>query len=255
MSDLGDHVCIVDIAAGVALANVGLGIGIELQYSRSHHPRLQQHSWILYSDLIVQGVSLAPQFLDRVHVVGVKISAFVEPGGIVEPNRVNHESIALPMTDGISVEGHVLGPHRIVLASVRWNDAKIIRLCTGSGGRIKEDHLVGRLNDLRGGPHAWHAVRLTLKDWIHGIRVSIQVLNPIPELRLIEGPVGIDSPRELSVDGLVRLFATPSLVRSTPAGCDIRCDIAVVLRCAGYPAASAVPHTAQGGMAIRRARS
>src|SRR5213592_1403579 len=99
MSDLGNHVSIVDIAAGVALANVGLGIGIELQYSRSHHPGLQQYSGIVYSDLIVQGVTLAPQFLDQVHVVGMKISASVEPGGIVEPNRVNHEIIALPMTD------------------------------------------------------------------------------------------------------------------------------------------------------------
>src|SRR5437879_2614500 len=142
----------------------------------------------------------------------MKISTSVKPGDVVESNRVNDEGIALPMTDGVSVIAHVLSPHRIVRASVRRNDAKIIGLRAGPGCRVKEDHLVGRLNDLRGRSHAWHAVRLTLEDRIHGVRVSIQVLNLIPELRLIEGAVGIHSPRELAVDGLVRLFATPSLV-------------------------------------------
>src|SRR5260370_454429 len=83
----------------------------------------------------------------------------------------------------------------------------------GSGSRIKEDHFIGSLNDLRGGAYAWHAVRLALKKWIHGIRVSIQVLDFIPELRLIERSVGIHSSRELAVDGLISLIATPLLIR------------------------------------------
>src|SRR5262249_4728183 len=156
-------------------------ICIQPKCARSHHPGLQQHSWIVDRDLIMESVPLPPQFLDHVHVVSVKISASVEPSDVVEADRVNDESIAFPMTDGVSVIAYVLRPDRIVLASVRWNDAKIVWLCAGSGSRIKEDHLVGRLNDLRGRSHAWHTVRLTFEDWIRGIRVSVQVLNLIPE--------------------------------------------------------------------------
>src|SRR2546427_8256196 len=50
--DLGDHVGVVHIAAWIAFANVGLGIRIESQCSRSHDPRLEQHTGIVYRDLI-----------------------------------------------------------------------------------------------------------------------------------------------------------------------------------------------------------
>ena len=115
--------------------------------------------------------------------------------------------------------------------------------------------LIGRLDDLRGRSHTWYTIRLTLENGIDSIRVSIQVLDLIPELRLIERSVGIHSSGELAIDCLIGLIATAFLVRSTSAGCDIRCDIAVVLRCACDAAGSAVPHTAQVGMAIRCARS
>src|SRR5712691_1047709 len=248
VSYFGDHVFEVNIAAGIALPNGCVAVGIQFQYSRGHHPRLQQHSGILHRDLVVESVALAPKFLDHMHVVGMEISASIEPRGVVEANRVNDERVALPMSHGIPVKAHVLRPHRIVPAAVRRNDPEIIRLRAGSGSRIKEDHFIGSLNDLRGGAHAWHAVRLALKKWIHGIRVSIQVLNFIPELRLIERPVGIHSSRELAVDGLIRLIATPLLIRSTSAGWKVRYDIAVVLGCAPRSGA-AVPHPAQVGMA------
>src|SRR5207244_4953389 len=60
---------------------------------------------------------------------------------------------------------------------------------------------------------------------------------------------------ELAVDGLVGLIFTASLVGSASAGCDIRCDIPAVLRGAVYTTAGAVPHSAQVGMAVRRARN
>src|SRR6266852_173678 len=39
VSYLGDHVFIVDIAAGIALPNGCLRVGIQFQYPRSYHPR------------------------------------------------------------------------------------------------------------------------------------------------------------------------------------------------------------------------
>src|SRR6266850_809902 len=61
VSDLRDHVFKVDIAARIALANVRFGIRIQPQYSRTHHPGLQQHAGIIHRSLIVKGVSFAPQ--------------------------------------------------------------------------------------------------------------------------------------------------------------------------------------------------
>src|SRR5262245_54828720 len=159
------------------------------------------------------------------------------------------------MTDRVSVITYVLRSHRIVLASIRRNDAKIIWLRTGSRRCIKKDDLVGCLNDFCGRSHSWHTIGLTFEDWIHGICVSVQVLNLIPELRLIEGAVGIHSSGELTVHSLVGLIATAFLVRSTSAGCDIRCDIAVFLGRATSTSGGAVPHTAQVRVAIRHPRS
>src|SRR5438093_9290661 len=89
MSDLVNHVAVIDIAARIAFANEGLGIRIEPECSRSHHPRLEQHTGIVYRDLIAQSVPFAPECLDHMHVVGVKISAFVQPSEVVEDDRID----------------------------------------------------------------------------------------------------------------------------------------------------------------------
>src|SRR5437899_4468070 len=53
VSYLRDHVLIVDITAGIALANVCFRVGIQFLYPRCHQSRLQQHSGIVYCDLTV----------------------------------------------------------------------------------------------------------------------------------------------------------------------------------------------------------
>src|SRR5213593_4119550 len=145
------------------------------------------------------------------------------------------------MADRISVKGDVLSSHRIVPATVGRNNPEIIRLRAGSSRRIKKDHLVALLNNLRWRPHAGHAVGLALKDGVQGVGVTIQVLNLIPEFRFVEGPVGIHSSCEFAVDGLVCLIFTSSLVGSTPARCNIGCEVGPVLLGAVYADGSAVP--------------
>src|SRR5437773_11811614 len=103
MPDLGNHVVIVEIPARITLANEGLGIRVEPQRSRTHYPRLEQHIGILYRDFIAQSVSFPAQFLDDVHVVGMKISASIEPREIVEPDGVDDQRIAFPAADGIYI--------------------------------------------------------------------------------------------------------------------------------------------------------
>src|SRR5204863_9406581 len=114
------------------------------------------------------------------------------------------------------VIGHVLGPDRIVLAAVSRNDAKIRWLSAGAPLGIQEDHLVGRLNDLRGRTHAWYPVRLAHEDWVFLVRIQIQELNTIPVLRLVERSAGIHPPGELAVVRLVRVFVTFDLVGGAP---------------------------------------
>ena len=133
MPDLGNHVAVVHIPAWITLANEGLGIRVKPQCSRTHYPRLEQHIGILYRDFIAQSVSFPAQFLDDVHVVGMKISASIEPREIVEPDGVDDQRIAFPAADGISIKGHVLGFHGIVIAPIGRNNSKVIGLRSGSG--------------------------------------------------------------------------------------------------------------------------
>src|SRR5438876_437776 len=128
MPDLGNHVAVVHIPAWITLANEGLGIRVKPQCSRTHYPRLEQHIGILYRDFIAQSVSFPAQFLDEVHVVGMKISASIEPREIVEPDGVDDQRIAFPAADGISIKGHVLGFHGIVIAPIGRNNSKVIGL-------------------------------------------------------------------------------------------------------------------------------
>src|SRR5256885_1181652 len=79
MSDLVNHVAVILIAARIAFANESLRIGVEPECPRSHHPRLEQDTGIVYRHLIPQRVPFAPKCLGHMHVVGVKISAFVQP--------------------------------------------------------------------------------------------------------------------------------------------------------------------------------
>src|SRR5207237_285694 len=118
----------------------------------------------------------------------------------------------------------------------------------GSGRSVQENDFVLRLNDLRGATHAGHTVRLTLEEGIDSVRISIQVLNLVPELRLIERPVGIHSPGELAIHGLIRLIVASFLVRSTSTRSDIGRDVAVVLRRTIDAGRRSVPHAAQVGM-------
>ena len=188
------------------------------------------------------------------HVVGVKISAFIQPSEIVEADRIDNERIGVPTAHRISIKRHVLSSDRIVAAAVGWNDPEIIRLRASSRGRIKKDHLVTLLNNLRWRPHAWYAVGLALEDRIQGVGVTIEVLNLIPKFRFVEGPVGIHSSCELAVDGLICLIFTSSLVGCTPARCNIRREIAAVLGGAVDADGRAVPKAGQVRMALRGSR-
>ena len=89
--DLGDHIREVHVAARIAFMDVGFWIRVEPQRTWRHFPGLEQHTGIIDDRLIVQDVSFARQFFDHVHVVGMEISASIQPREVVKPDGVDDE--------------------------------------------------------------------------------------------------------------------------------------------------------------------
>src|ERR1700730_1465863 len=109
--------------------------------------------------------------LDDVHILAMKIAGYVEPAGVVEPDRVDDHRISLPMADRLALPGAVL-----ILAR-RWGPAighdrpVSIAPALGSGTHVKKNHQLSRLNDFCRCPHARDASRLAAERRVFSITV------------------------------------------------------------------------------------
>ena len=99
MSDLRDHVVVVVIAARRRFRQQArVLVRIEAQHARCHDPRLREHFGVFERHLVAERVALPCELLDDVQLIGVKISALLEPGQIVKCDRVDDERVAFPAT-------------------------------------------------------------------------------------------------------------------------------------------------------------
>src|SRR4029077_11197599 len=115
---------------------------------------------------------------------------------------------------------------------------------------------VGRLQDSRGRTGARHAKRLAGEHGVVLVGPHVELLDLVPELGLVDRPVGGHARRELAVLRLVRVLAALHLVRRAAARWKDFGEIPGPVFTGRTPAAPATtaPYAAQIGMAVRHAR-
>src|SRR5205085_532732 len=90
--------------------------------ARVHGPRAGENVRVLERGLITNGIAFAGDAFDYMQRGAVKPAIDAQPGVVVEVRGVNNQSIALPMSDGVSVVAGVgLG---VMRAAVGGNQAK-----------------------------------------------------------------------------------------------------------------------------------
>src|SRR4051812_10667556 len=72
------------------------------EYARRKDQRFRQHVRVLERQVVEDGIALAPELLDDVHLVGMKVAAAPNPGRVHEADGVEHERLALPVPHGIA---------------------------------------------------------------------------------------------------------------------------------------------------------
>src|ERR1700682_451564 len=120
----GGYMSQISLTARQRFREQRLGIRIQKGYARGRCPRLEQDVRILDGRRPGEGISIAMQSFDDVHVLAMKIdSELIEPTGAVETDVVDHHRISLPVADRFSVPGPVQVFQVRVLAAIGGNHA------------------------------------------------------------------------------------------------------------------------------------
>ena len=108
-----------------------------------------------------------------------------QPRQVIEADGVDHQRVAFPAADGPAPVRDSVEIGFRVHAAVGGNHAEIARLRRVTG--VEEDDLVRQLHDSLRHAGAGDSLRLASQDRIFRIRVLIEVLDAIPELRHVCG--------------------------------------------------------------------
>src|SRR3984893_3504831 len=179
------------------------------------------------------------------HVLAMEVPGDVEPAGVVETDRVDNQSISIPVAQRLSFPCAIQIVERRMVPAIRRNHAVGITPTLGRATDVKEDYLRGRLNDLGRRAHARDARRHAAERRVLGVSVLIQLLNLFPELRLIQRLIRIGSADERVVTLRVEVRAI--------SGGKICGERIVALDELG--SRSANPDSAQIGMPVASSRS
>src|SRR5438034_11819665 len=109
----------VSLAARLRFGQHCAGLGIQQGHSRSRGPGLDQHVGILNRRGPGQGVAIAMESLDHMHIFTVEISAeLIKPRVAVEAPSVHDKRVPIPVSYALSSVGSVQVLQWRVLAAV-----------------------------------------------------------------------------------------------------------------------------------------
>src|SRR5262245_28769340 len=108
-----DVVRLVDLAV-CALRNQSVAVA-ERQSTRRHDPGFDKRLRVVDGGFVQEFIALAREPLHDAHVAGMEETATSQPGLIGERDGVDHQGIALPLSDGVAKIGRLSRLVRVVL--------------------------------------------------------------------------------------------------------------------------------------------
>src|SRR6185503_6230210 len=102
---IGDVVRLVDLAMRT-LRNQCVAVA-EGQSTRRHDPGLDKRLGVVDGRFVQEFIALARELLDDAHVAGMEETATSQPRLIGERDGVDHQGIALPLSDGVAKIGRL----------------------------------------------------------------------------------------------------------------------------------------------------
>src|SRR5207253_7483134 len=174
----GDVLQLVHLAVTSLWQKSRIGIRVEPQRSRRHHPRLDERFGIFDGDFVANLIALMRQALHYVHLIGMEETAARQPGAVDERNGVEHQRVTLPAPYGVSHIRTLDGLLRIVLAAVGRNDAVFPVSAAAIGiSRVEKDNVVSRLDDASRRAVPRNTQRLAGHNRIFFVRPHVELLN------------------------------------------------------------------------------